>query len=82
VFAPDPEFSDEARRSKFQGTCVVSVIVDAKGNPQHAHVIQHLGMGLDEKALEAVKQYRFNPARLAGKPVPVEIDVEVIFRIM
>jgi periplasmic protein TonB len=82
VFAPDPEFSDEARRAKFQGTCVVSVVVDAKGNIQHAHIIGHLGMGLDEKALEAVKQYRFIPAKLAGKPVPVEIVVEVIFRIM
>jgi TonB family protein len=82
VFGPDPEFSDEARRAKFQGTCVVSVIVDETGKTQHAHVIGHLGMGLDEKALEAVKQYRFLPAKLAGKPVPVEIVVEVIFRIM
>jgi periplasmic protein TonB len=82
VFGPDPEFSDEARRAKFQGTCVVSVIVDENGRTQHARVIGHLGMGLDEKALEAVKQYRFIPAQFAGKPVPVEIVVEVIFRIM
>jgi TonB family protein len=82
VFGPDPEFSDEARRAKFQGTCVVSVVVDANGKTQHPHVIGHLGMGLDEKALDAVKQYRFIPAKLAGKPVPVEIVVEVIFRIM
>jgi periplasmic protein TonB len=81
VFAPDPEFSDEARRAKYQGVCVVSLIVDAQGNPQRVQVVRHLGMGLDEKAVEAVKQYRFKPATLQGKPVPVEVNIEVNFRI-
>ena len=52
IFAPDPEFSDEARRAKYQGVCVVSLIVDAQGNPQRVQVVRHLGMGLDEKAVE------------------------------
>jgi TonB family protein len=81
VFAPDPEFSDEARRAKFQGACVVSLVVDAKGNPQRVQVIRHLGMGLDQRAVDAVKQYKFKPATLQGKPVPVEVNVEVTFRI-
>jgi len=81
VFAPDPEFSDDARRAKSQGVCVVSLIVDAQGNPQRVQVVRHLGMGLDEKAVEAVRQYKFKAATLQGKPVPVEVNIEVNFRI-
>lgn len=81
VYAPDPEFSDEARRAKYQGVCVVGLIVDAQGNPQRVRIVRPLGMGLDEKALEAVRQYKFKPAIYNGKPVPVEINIEVNFRI-
>jgi periplasmic protein TonB len=78
----DPEFSDEARRAKYQGICLISIIVDTNGNPQSPHVVRPLGMGLDEKALEAVKQFRFKPAMKDGKtPVPVMITVEVNFRL-
>jgi protein TonB len=81
VYAPDPEFSDEARRAKYQGVCVVGLIVDAQGNPQRVRVVRPLGMGLDEKAVEAVRQYKFKPAVYQGHPVPVEINIEVNFRI-
>lgn len=81
IYSVDPEFSDEARRAKYQGVCVVSVIVDAQGNVQRPHVSRPLGMGLDEKAIEAVKQYRFKPAQMQGRAVPVEISVEINFRI-
>jgi periplasmic protein TonB len=81
VSAPDPEFTDEARRVNYGGTCVVSVIVDAQGNTQRIQVLRHLGMGLDEKAVEAVRHYRFKPATLQGKPVPVEMDIEVNFHL-
>jgi len=81
LYAPDPEFSDEARRAKYQGICVVGLIVDAQGNPQNVHVVRPLGMGLDEKAMEAVRQYKFKPAIFHGKPVPVQINIEVNFRI-
>jgi periplasmic protein TonB len=81
IYSVDPEFSDEARRAKYQGVCVVAIIVDAQGNPQRIQVVRHLGMGLDEKAVEAVKQYKFKPAMLQGKPVPVEVNIEVNFRI-
>lgn len=81
IYDPDPEFSDEARRAKYQGVCVVGLVVDSQGNPQQVHVVRPLGMGLDEKAVEAVRQYKFKPAMYKGKPVPVEINIEVNFRI-
>lgn len=77
----EAEFSDEARRAKFQGICVISVIVDAQGNPQNPRVVRALGMGLDEKALEAVRKYKFKPAMKGNTPVPVMINVEVNFRL-
>jgi len=78
----EAEFSDEARRAKYQGVCLISLIVDAQGNPQDPRVVRALGMGLDEKALEAVRKYKFKPAMKDGHtPVPVMITVEVNFRL-
>lgn len=77
----DPEFSDEARRQKYQGIVTLSIIVDAQGNPQRIKIARPLGMGLDEKAIEAVKQYKFKPAMKDGKPVSVEINIEVNFQL-
>jgi protein TonB len=79
--AVDPEYSDEARRSKYTGIVVVALVVDPSGMPQRVHVVRHLGMGLDEKAIEAVRQYRFKPAEYQGRPVPVEVNIEVNFQI-
>lgn len=81
IVSPEAEFSDEARRNKYQGVCMISIIVDARGYPRNPRVIRSLGMGLDEKALEAVERYRFKPAMKEGKPVPVMIEVEVNFRL-
>ncbi len=81
ISAVDPEYSDEARRAKYTGIVVVSLIVDTQGNPQHVNVIRRLGMGLDEKAVEAVRQYKFRPAMFQGKAVPVEVNIEVNFQI-
>jgi TonB family protein len=81
IYAPEAEFSDEARRNKYQGVCMVSIIVDTHGNPQNVHVIRALGMGLDEKALEAIRRYRFKPGTKDGKPVPVMITVRVDFNL-
>jgi protein TonB len=77
----EPEFSEEARRAKYPGDVIVSLIVDATGMPQNVHVLHGVGMGLDEKAVEAVKQYRFKPARENGKPVAVYMNVDVGFHI-
>lgn len=82
IHAVEAEFSDEARRAKYQGVCLISLIVDAQGNPQNIRVARPLGMGLDEKAIEAIKQYKFKPAMKDGKtPVPVMITIEVDFRL-
>ena len=81
IFTPEAEFSDEARRAKYQGVCLISLIVDAQGNPQNPRVVRPLGMGLDEKALEAVRKYKFKPAMKGGTPVPVMMSIEVNFRL-
>jgi len=81
LYAPEPEFSEEARKAKFMGVVLVNLIVDSQGHPQNVHVLRGVGMGLDGKAVDAVKQYRFKPAMENGKPVPVELNVEVNFQI-
>ena len=81
IFTPDPEFSEEARKAKFSGNVVVSLIVDANGKPRNVHVSRGVGMGLDEKAVEAVQQYKFKPALQNGKPVAVYLNVMVDFQI-
>jgi TonB family protein len=82
IYSVDAQFSDEARRAKYQGIVIVSVIIDAQGNPQDPRVVRALGMGLDEKAIEAIKQYRFKPAIKDGKmPVAVRMNVEIDFHL-
>jgi periplasmic protein TonB len=81
IYSVDPEFSEEARKAKAAGNVMVNLWVDERGNPTHVRVVQGIGMGLDEKAAEAVKQYRFKPAIENGKPVTVEMNVEVTFHI-
>jgi periplasmic protein TonB len=74
-----PEFTDQARRVKFQGVASIGLIVDAQGNPEDVHVVHPLGLGLDQKAVEAVRQYKFKPAMFQGHPVPVQLVIEVDF---
>ena len=81
IYQVEPEFSEEARKAKVAGNVLVNLWVDTNGLPQHVHVIRGVGMGLDEKAVEAVKQYKFRPAMESGKPVLVELNVEVNFQI-
>lgn len=82
VYTPEAEFSDEARRNKYQGTCLVTFIVDAHGHVVNPRVVRALGEGLDEKAIEAVLKYRFRPALKDGRtPVAVTMSVEVTFNL-
>jgi TonB family protein len=62
IYTPDPEYSEEARRAKLQGTCVLWVLVGADGKPHDVRVARSLGMGLDEKSIEAIRSWRFEPA--------------------
>jgi TonB family protein len=78
---PDPEYSEEARKAKYQGTCVLWLIVGPDGKPRDVKIARALGMGLDEKAIEAVRNWKFEPAMKDGKPVAVQINVEVNFRL-
>ncbi len=81
LFQPEPEFSEEARKAKIAGNVLVYLQVDENGRPQHVRVLRGIGMGLDEKAVAAVRQYKFKPAMKNGHPVPVEMNVDVDFHI-
>ena len=81
ISTPDPEYSEEARKAKYQGTCVLWLVVGPDGRPRDIRIARTLGLGLDEKAIEAVKNWRFEPAMKDGKPVAVQINVEVSFRL-
>jgi TonB family protein len=81
IYAPDPEYSEEARRDGIEGTCLLSLIVGPDGRPRDIRVQKVIGHGLDEKAIEAVRQWKFEPALLGGKPVAVQVIVEGWFRL-
>ncbi len=82
IYRPDPDYSEEARKAKYQGTVVLAIVVDEKGNPRDVRVTKPLGLGLDQKAIEAVMKWRFRPAMKDGHPVPVMAQIEVNFRLL
>jgi periplasmic protein TonB len=82
LYQVEPEFSEEARKAKFSGSVTVYLYIEPDGTPSHVRVVQGVGMGLDEKAVEAVRQYRFKPAMKDGKPVRVDLYVAVNFQIL
>jgi TonB family protein len=77
----DAEYSDEARRTNYQGMCLVEMIVDKYGIPRQLRVVHPLGMGLDQNAIEAVRKFRFRPAMKNGEPVSVKLGIQVNFRL-
>jgi protein TonB len=82
IVRPEPEYSEEARKAKWSGAVTVSLIVDANGMPTDIHVVKTLGLGLDQKAIEAIQKWRFKPGTKDGKPVPVFATIEVNFRLL
>jgi TonB family protein len=78
----DPEYTEEARKTKYQGSVVLSVIIQKNGTVGDVRVVRPLGMGLDEKAVAAVRQWRFRPGAKSGTPVDVIAQVEVTFRLL
>lgn len=81
LYTPDPEFSEEARKAKYQGTVELEVTIGADGRIHSARVVRSLGMGLDEKAIEGVKTWKFEPAKKDGRPIAVLMNVDVDFRL-
>jgi TonB family protein len=81
IYSPEPAYSEEARKAKFQGIVMLWVIVDAQGNVRNVQISKHLGMGLDEEAVKTVSTWRFKPALRQGVAVPVRAQVEVSFRL-
>lgn len=80
-FAPDPDYSEEARKAKYQGTVVLSAVIGPDGRPRNLRVVRSLGMGLDEKALEKVRTWLFEPGKKDGQPVAVAMSIEVDFHL-
>jgi TonB family protein len=81
IYSVEPEFTQDARQANFQGSVSIKLIVDSEGNPQDVQLVRHLGMGLDEKAIDAVRQYRFKPAMYQGHPVSVQIVIDIDFHL-
>ncbi len=83
VYCPEPQYSEEARKAKWQGTVVLQVVITPDGRAANITVVKGPGMGLEEKAVEAVRTWRFKPALgPGGKPVAVLVPVEVTFRLL
>jgi protein TonB len=82
LYKVEPEYSEEARKAKYQGTVLLWIEVDASGKARNVRVVRSLGLGLDEKAIEAVGKWRFKPGYKDGKPVTVGATVEVNFRLL
>jgi TonB family protein len=82
IYQPEPEYSEEARKAKWQGIVILSLVVDEMGKAVRIQVTKPLGLGLDQKAIEAVEKWRFKPGMKDGKPVPVIASVEVTFRLL
>jgi TonB family protein len=81
IYTPEPEFSEKARRAKFQGTVVLKILINKAGNVIRVTLLRALGMGLDENAMEGVERWRFSPATRNGQPVAVEMNIEVAFNL-
>jgi protein TonB len=78
----EPEYSEEARKARWQGVVQLSVIVDETGHPRDIKVAQSLGLGLDQKAIEAVEKWLFKPGTKDGKPVAVFATIQVSFHLL
>jgi TonB family protein len=82
IYKVDPEYSEEARKAKYSGTVLLAVIIDSEGRVRNPTVVKSLGMGLDEKAMEAVLKWKFKPGMKSGQAVNVKAQIEVNFRLL
>lgn len=81
IYAPDPPYNEAARKGKYQGTCLLSLIVGSDGQPHDIQVVRALGMCLDERAVSTVEQWKFQPGTKDGNPVAVYVVIEVTFHL-
>jgi TonB family protein len=82
VYKVEPQYTEEALRSRREGTVRVLLVVTRDGMPSDVHELeQHIGLGLDEKAIEAVQQWRFEPGKKNAEPVAVQVQIEMNFRL-
>ena len=81
VYRVEPDYTEEARKARLQGIVIIEAIIDVEGNVTEARILKGLAGGLDQSAIEAVRQWRFKPGTLDGKPVPVIFDLMVRFRL-
>ena len=82
IFKTEPEYSEEARKARLQGTVELRIVVDTQGLAQNISVSHSLGLGLDGRAIDAVKKWKFRPGKVNGKPTAVAALVEVNFRLL
>ena len=82
LFKVEPEYSEEARKAKFQGTVTLSVVVSQFGEAQNIKVVKPLGLGLDQRAIESVQNWVFKAGRKDGQPVSVYATIEVTFHLL
>jgi len=82
VYKVDPEYSEEARKAKYSGTVLLQLVVGIDGKANSIKVVKGVGLGLDEKDIEAVQKWKFTPGKKNGQPVPVYATVEVNFRLL
>ena len=82
LYKVEPDYSDDARKAHLQGVVILRLEVDERGMPRNLAVIRSLGLGLDERAIEAVGKWRFRPAYRDGQPAVVAAFVEVNFRLL
>ncbi len=82
IYKVDPEYSEEARKAKYSGEVMLSIVVDTEGRARDIHIVKSLGMGLDEKAVEAVEKWKFKPGMKSGQPVNVRATIAVNFRLL
>lgn len=81
IYTPDPEYTVEARNKRIQGTVVLSITITASGRAENIRLKRSLYPGLDENAIEVMKKWKFQPAMKDGKPIDVNVGIEVNFRL-
>ena len=81
IYSPDVEYTAEARAAKFEGSCIVRLTVGIDGKPSDVVVTKEVGMGMDERAVETVSKWKFEPARRHGRPVPTRVNLTLHFKL-